>query len=86
MGDLPLEGDNDVDLGAVAKGQCVKCFGWGQYARQCPSQDQQGKGGKGKKKKKFVKWNNDNGKRHRYWDGAKASWQKQQYSKKGKWG
>ena len=46
-----------------------------------------GKGkGKGKKVKKIAKWINENGKRHRYWEGAKASWQKEKWPRKSKRG
>ena len=46
-----------------------------------------GKGkGKGKKKKKQQeKWTNDQGKRRRYWEGARTSWQKERKSKKWQW-
>ena len=50
-----------------------------------PSQTK-GKGkGKGKRKKKTEKLINDQGKRYRYWEGAKASWQKGKWPRKSKW-
>ena len=46
-----------------------------------------GKGkGKGKKKRKQQeKWTNDHGKRLRFWEGARNSWQKEKKSKKWQW-